>query len=369
MTGQEMHNFAQELWPINRSLSGEGVRETLIKIKSLIPDLVIKSVPSGKKVFDWNIPKEWHVNKAYIIDPKGKKICNYFENNLHLVSYSCPFKGELSLEDLKKKSIRNTISTRCNPYITSYYKERWGFCMTKNQFDNLEDGIYKVVVDTKLFKGELNYGELIIKGKNKKEIFLSTNICHPSLANNEISGIVVTTYLAKWLINLKEINYTFRIIFVPETIGSLTYLSSNYKEMKRNVFAGFNISCVGDNRTYSYLPSRKGNTVSDIIAKHVLKWIHSEFITYSWFDRGSDERQYCAPFIDLPIASIHRSKFKEYPEYHTSLDNLTNVVTPLGLQGGFNALKKAIELLERNFKYKVNFMGEPQLGKRVYSHQ
>jgi aminopeptidase-like protein len=215
-----------------------------------------------------------------------------------------------------------------------------------------------------LFKGELNYGELLIQGKSDKELFLSTYICHPSMANNELSGPCVQTFLAKWLQEIDFTNYSYRIIFIPETIGSITYLSQNYKEMKNKIIAGFNISCIGDDRSYSYLPSRNGKTLSDLVAKHVLKWIDPNFNEYNWLDRGSDERQYCAPGIDLPIASIMRTKYGKYPEYHTSLDNLGNVVTPGGLDGGYWAIRKAVEAIEKNKNYKIDVLCEPQMGKR-----
>jgi aminopeptidase-like protein len=249
------------------------------------------------------------------------------------------------------------------PFITSYYQERWGFCLTQEQRDNLVDGEYEVVIDSKLFNGELNYGELVLPGESDKEIFLSTYICHPSMANNEISGVAVATYIAKWLSELKVRRYTYRLVFVPETIGSITYLSKNYVDLKKKVTAGFNISCIGDERSYSYLPSRNGNTISDKVAKHVLKWIAPNYVSYSWLDRGSDERQYCAPGIDLPIASILRTKYGEYPEYHTSLDNLQDVVTPKGLDGGYWILRRALEVIENNKIYKINVLCEPQLGK------
>ena len=364
MIGDEIHKFAKKLWKINRSITGEGVRETLTHIKQLLPNLIIESVPSGKKVFDWFVPKEWSVKEAYIITPSGERICDFSKNNLHLVGYSTPFEGEISFDELKKYLYTLPNQPNAIPYVTSYYKERWGFCLTQDQFNTLENGTYKVVVKSTLFDGELNYGELLIKGKSDQEIFLSTYVCHPSMANNELSGPTVLTFLAKWLQEVGELNYTFRIIFIPETIGSITYLSKNYKNMKNKIFAGFNVSSVGDDRAYSYLPSRNGNTISDLIAKHVLKWIDPNFIKYTWLERGSDERQYCAPGIDLPIASIHRSKYGKYPEYHTSLDNLEDVVTPKGLQGGYLAIKKAIEAIERNKYYKVTVLCEPMMGKR-----
>jgi len=364
MVGECIHKFAKELWPINRSITGEGLRETLRKISKHLPALEIKSVPSGTKVFDWTVPKEWSVNEAYIITPSGEKICDFSKNNLHLIGYSIPFEGEISLDELKKNLYTLPNQPDAIPYITSYYKERWGFCLSQKQFDTLKNGTYKVVIKSMLFDGELNYGELLIKGKTNKEIFLSTYICHPSMANNELSGPTVVTFLARWLQEIKEKDFSYRIIFIPETIGSITYLSKNYKEMKNKIYAGFNVSCVGDDRAYSYLPSRNGKTISDMIAKHVLKWIDPNFIEYSWLDRGSDERQYCAPGIDLPIASILRTKYGKYPEYHTSLDNLENVVTPQGLDGGYWAIRKALEAIERNKKYKTTVLCEPQMGER-----
>ena len=366
--GSEIHQFAKELWPINRSITGEGARETLKRISKHIPKLNISSIPSGTKVFDWTVPKEWDVKEAYIIGPNGKKICDFSNNNLHLVGYSIPFEGEISFDELKKHLYTLPNQPNAIPYITSYYKERWGFCLSQDQFNTLGNGTYKVVIKASLFDGELNYGELLIKGKSDKEIFLSTYICHPSMANNELSGSTVVTFLAKWLQETDMLNYSYRIIFVPETIGSITYLSKNYKNMKNKIFAGFNVSCVGDDRSYSYLPSRNGKTISDLVAKHVLKWIDSNFIKYTWLDRASDERQYCSPGIDLPIASIMRTKYGEYPEYHTSLDNLENVVTPKGLEGGYLAIKKAIEAIEKNKYYKATVLCEPMMSKRgLYS--
>ena len=368
MVGEQIHNFAKELWPINRSITGEGVRETLRMISIHLPKLQIKSVPTGTKVFDWTVPKEWYVKEAYIVAPSGKKICDYSENNLHLVGYSIPFEGNLSFDELKDHLYTIPDQPHAIPYITSYYEERWGFCLTQEQFDTLENGTYKVVINSNLFDGELNYGELLINGKSEKEIFLSSYICHPSMANNELSGPTVITFLAKWLQKISKTNYTYRIIFIPETIGSITYLSFNYKKMKSKIYAGFNVTCVGDDRAYSYLPSRNGTTISDAIAKHVLKWTDPNFIEYTWLDRGSDERQYCAPGIDLPVATIMRTKHGCYPEYHTSLDNLENVVTPKGLNGSYWVLRKSIEAIEANKKYIINVLCEPQMGRRgLYS--
>ena len=364
MIGNDIHTLAQRLWKINRSITGEGVRETLSILKDIIPSLKIHSVPTGTPVFDWTVPNEWKVTDAYIVTPDGEKICKFADNNLHLLGYSIPFKGRMSLSELKNHLYTLPEQPDAIPYITSYYKERWGFCLTHEQYESLVEGEYEVYIESELFQGELNYGELLIKGQSEKEIFLSTYICHPSMANNELSGPTVVTFLAKWLSEQSNLRYSYRIIFIPETIGSITYLNFNYKQMKERVAAGFNVTCVGDDRAYSYVPSRDGSTISDQIALHVLKWTDAEFVKYSWFDRGSDERQYCAPGIDLPVASIIRTKYGKYPEYHTSLDDLETVVTPSGLDGGYWAIRRAIDALEHNKNYIVSVLGEPQMGKR-----
>ena len=369
MIGKSLLKFAELIWPINRSITGKGLRDTLKEIKKILPTLKIYSVKSGTKVFDWTVPPEWEVKDAYIICPSGNKICDFKENNLHLVGYSIPINKKLTLDELNKHLFSLPKQPKAIPYITSYYKNFWGFCISNEERKKLIKGNYHVIIKSKLFKGQLNYGELLIKGKSKKEIMLSTYICHPSMGNNEISGPTVLTYLAKWILSNHERKYSYRIIFIPETIGSITYLSLNLNTLKKAVIAGYNITCVGDNRTYSYLPSRNGNTLSDKVAKHVLKNTYPKYKKYEWNDRGSDERQYCAPGIDLPIATIMRSKYGTYPEYHTSLDNLKNVVTEKGLEGGYKAIKLAIETIEKNRNYLVNMLGEPQLGKRnLYPH-
>lgn len=364
MNGDDMHALAKRLWPINRSITGDGVRETLRHLQSLLPDLRLYEIPSGTKVFDWTVPKEWRVRDAWIMTPDGQKICDFRINNLHLVGYSMPVDATLTFAELNQHLHSLPEQPTAIPYVTSYYKERWGFCIAENDRKKLKDGLYKVHIDAEFFDGHLTYGELLIKGNSGQEVFLSTYVCHPSMANNELSGPVVTTFLAQWLLGLASRNYSYRIVFIPETIGSITYLSQNLEAMKKNIAAGFNISCVGDNRDYSYLPSRRGDTLSDQMAQHVLNHVAPSFVSYSWRDRGSDERQYCAPHIDLPIASMMRTKYGTYPEYHTSLDDLERVVTPEGLAGGFNALKLAIEGIERNCYPNVTVLGEPQLGKR-----
>jgi len=364
MLGDDIHSLATRLWPLNRSLTGDGVRETLAILKeSLLPSLTLHEVPSGTQVFDWVIPQEWRVRNAYIVTPAGQTICNFQNNNLHLVGYSRPIRERLSLDALNQHLHSLPAQPNAIPYVTSYYSERWGFCLTQQQRDQLTEGTYEVVIDSELFDGSLTYGEWFLPGSSQQEVFLSTYVCHPSMANNELSGPCVTAYLAKWLSSQPR-EYSYRIVFIPETIGSITYLSRNLDRLKERVVAGFNVSCVGDDRAYSYLPSRSGESLSDRVAQHVLKWMSPSYATYDWADRGSDERQYCAPGVDLPIASILRTKYGEYPEYHTSLDNLIDVVTPAGLEGGYNALKLALEAIERNCHPRMTVLCEPQLGKR-----
>ncbi|WP_373056143.1 DUF4910 domain-containing protein [Zunongwangia sp. H14] len=361
--GQVMYGWATDLFPVNRSLTGEGVRETLNYFKSIIPELEIKSVPSGYKAFDWTVPDEWEIEEAYIKNQEGERIIDFKENNLHVVGYSEPVDKRLDLKELNEYLYSLPEQPDAIPYVTSYYKKRWGFCLPETQRKELKPGQYHVVIKSRFKQGVLNYAEIVLPGKSKEEIFLSSYVCHPSMANNELSGPVVTIALAQWLKTLNQREYTYRIVLVPETIGSIVYISKNLKELKNNVFAGFNITCIGDNRCFSYLPSRKGSTLSDEVALHVLQHTAPGFRKYSWLDRGSDERQYCAPGVDLPLATIMRSKYGEYPEYHTSLDNL-NLISPEGLQGGFNALKKALSIIENNKILKSTVFCEPQLGKR-----
>ena len=361
--GYEMHELGKRLFPICRSLTGDGVRITLQILKEELPELTILSVPSRTKVFDWVVPDEWNIEDAYIIGPSGNKIIDFKNSNLHVVGYSEPVDVTLKLEELLKHIHTLPEQPTAIPYITSYYSRYWGFCITQEQKDKLKQGKYRAVIKSTLEPGELNYGEVVIPGDSDKEILISTYVCHPSMANNELSGPLVTTYIVKWLKLLKSRKYTYRIVFVPETIGSIVYINKHLEHLKENVVAGFNLTCIGDERAYSYLPSKKGNTIADRAAKHALHHLDSEFKVYTWKDRGSDERQYCSQGVDLPIASIMRTKYGEYPEYHTSLDNF-DLVTPNGLRGGFEAVKRAIDILETNEYPKMKFPCEPQLGKR-----
>jgi aminopeptidase-like protein len=363
--GVDMHNLCTKLFPICRSITGDGFRKSLniIKTDLDLQKLEAFEVPTGTKCFDWEVPKEWNIQDAYVIAPDGSKICDFKVSNLHVLNYSIPIDKEVSLEELQEHLYSLPDQPTAIPYITSYYKERWGFCLSQNERDKLVPGQYKVYIDSELKDGSLTYGELIIPGKTKEEIFISTYLCHPSMANNELSGPVVTGFLAKWLLSLTSRKYTYRIVIIPETIGSITYLSRNYKQMKENVIAGFNVSCIGDDRAYSYLPSKEGDTLADLVATHVLKYSHPDFVRYSFLDRQSDERQYCSSGIDLPVCSVMRTKYGCYPEYHTSLDDL-ELVTPSGLLGGYEVLKRSIECLESNETLRTAVLCEPQLGKR-----
>ncbi len=361
--GKLMHELARRLWPINRSITGEGVRQTLSILGEYFPELHMHEIPSGTKCFDWTVPPEWRVREAWIKDASGKKIVDFAVNNLHLVGYSIPVNISLPLEELQHHLYSLPEQPDAIPYVTSYYSKRWGFCIAQNERDRLQPGQYKIHIDSELFVGSLTYGELYLPGQIKSEILLSTYICHPSMANNELSGPCVTTWLGRWLKELPQRKYSYRILFLPETIGAICYLSKNIDALRSKLIAGFVLTCLGDDRAYSYLPSREGDTIADKVAKHVLYHIDPNYKRYTYLDRGSDERQYCSPGVDLPVCSVMRSKYGAYPEYHTSLDDL-EFVTATGLDGGFNVYKYIIICIEEDCVPITNTLGEPQLGKR-----
>lgn len=360
--GRQMHDLVTRLFPIHRSLTGDGVRETLSILGEHLPGLNVHEVPSGTKCFDWEIPREWRVNEAYIVDPSGNKLCDISKNNLHLVGYSIPVDDTFSLEELRPHLHSLPEQPDAIPYMTSYYRDYWGFCISDSEMQRLKPGDYRVVIDSELFDGSLTYGELFIPGETEQEVFVSTYICHPSMANDELSGPVVATFAAAW-VQAVDRRLSYRFVFVPETIGAIAFLSNCHQELKRNVVAGFNLSCIGDDGAYSMVESRKGNSLADEVARHVLRHTDANFKQYSFLHRGSDERQYCSPGIDLPLVTLSRSKFGEYPEYHTSLDDL-NLVTESGLAGGLDVLIKCFQCLESNQRFRLNVPCEPQLGKR-----
>lgn len=368
--GEYAYNLAEELFPICRSITGNGVRQTLRILQREVPELEIKEVPSGTQVFDWIVPKEWNINDAWVKDKSGKKIIDFNETNLHIMGYSIPVHKKVTLDELLTFIYTEPEQPDVIPYITSYYKERFGFCISENQKMQMmhtysEKDEFEVFIDSTLEDGFLSYGELIIPSteKNTKEIFVSTYTCHPSLANNELSGPCVSIALAKWLGTLSKRKYNYRFIFIPETIGSITYLSKHYKELQENVIAGFNLTCVGDDRTYSYMPTAYGNSLADKVLQNVLSFHYPEYKKYSFLISGSDERRYSAPGIDLPVVGFSRSLYNQYPEYHTSADNLS-LISPAGLQGSFEVIAKCITALEENDCYKMTCLCEPQLGKR-----
>lgn len=358
-----MYSLVKELFPICRSITGDGVRKTLRIIQREIPELKIFEVPTGTKVFDWIVPKEWNIKGGYIETLDGKKVIDFADTNLHVMGYSLPIDKIVSREELLEMCYTIPEQPDYIPYVTSYYKERSGFCLSEKQKQALTEDTYHVVIDSTLENGSLTYGELLIPGNSKDEIFLSTYVCHPSMANNELSGPAVAVELAKYILANKDRRYSYRIIFIPETIGSITYLSKNLDYMQKHVIAGYNISCVGDDRTYSYVESPYADTLADRVAQNVLNFHYPEYKRYSFLHRGSDERQYCSPLVHLPLCAICRSKYEEYPEYHTSADNL-NLVSPNGLYGAFEVYRKCIDLLESNYMYIVTTPCEPQLGKR-----
>jgi|TARA_B110001452_G_scaffold149161_1_gene124168 aminopeptidase-like protein len=359
-----MYQWLKDLFPLNRSITGEGNRLTIKYFKKINPELKNIKFKSGAKVFDWIVPLEWNVKDAYIQHIKSKKkFAEFKKNNLHLVGYSYPFNKIIDLNKFKNKIYIDKKNRNAIPYITSYYKKDWGFCLSENQKKNLPGGKYKVFIDSTLKKGHLDMSHAILKGQSKKEIMFSSYICHPSMANNELSGPVLLNGIMQYIKRkYKKNHYTYRFLLTSETIGSIAYLSRYHKYLKSNVICGYNLSCVGDERSYSHISSPTGNNLADISLSSSLINL-KPLKKFSFLDRGSDERQYCSPGIDLPFCTFSKSKFGEYPEYHTNKDNLS-LVTEKGLQDSLDVFKNIIDTFENGPIPKSRTMCEPHLSKK-----
>jgi aminopeptidase-like protein len=373
--GEKLYSLMVKLYPICRSITGDGVRDTLEIIKEIIP-IEIKEVPTGKKVFDWTVPKEWNIKDAFIKNSSGEKIVDFKKSNLHVLNYSHPVHIKIRLDELKDHLYSLSDYPDWVPYLTSYYQENWGFCITDKQLKSLDDDVYEVFIGAELKDGFLTYGEFFIKGKADEEVLFSTYLCHPSLCNDNLSGVVLTTFLGKYLKN-KDLKYSYRFLFIPETIGAITWLSLNEKNVSKIKY-GLVVTCVGDPGKLTYKKTRDGDHVIDEIVERVLVESGCEYVILDFFPEGSDERQYCSPGFNLPIGSLMRTPYGRFPEYHTSADNL-DFVKPEFLGDTFDKYLKVVGLIEetdisvvgkkRDSKKKkdayinLNPKCEPQLGK------
>lgn len=354
----------ESLFPICRSITGNGLRESLSIINKEVP-LNILEIPSGTKAFDWKVPKEWNISDAYVKGKDGNRIIDFKKSNLHVLGYSIPIKENVSKEELLKHIYTLPDLPNAIPYLTSYYKERWGFCLEHDRLSELKDEEYEVCIDSELKNGSMSIGEGYIEGKTKKEVLLSTYLCHPSMGNNELSGPIVQTLLYNWLLENKEnLKYSYRFLYLPETIGSITYLSLKGEELKDNVIAGYVITCIGDNGKFTYKKSRKGDTVADKAALNILNNLEEGYNLYEWFPGGSDERQYCSHGFNLPVGSLMRTMYGKFKEYHTSLDNFEFIPVEK-LHESFEIYKKIIMNIEINeICEAVHKNCEPKLDKR-----
>ena len=359
--GEQMHALMRQLFPICRSLTGDGQRRTLEILRRTI-DLRIREVPSGTEVFDWTVPREWNIRDAYIKDERGRKIIDFRESNLHVVSYSVPVHATLPLEELKKHLFTLPEHPEWIPYRTSYYSENWGFCLSHKQLLALPEGEYEVFIDSSLEPGSLTYGEYFLAGESDEEVLISCHICHPALANDNLSGIAVAAFLARYLGTL-PLRYSYRFLFTPGCIGSITWLALNEGKLSR-IRAGLVLACLGDSGRFTYKKSRRGDTEIDRAASAVLRDSGDAYDIQDFVPYGYDERQFCSPGINLPVGCLMRTPHGCFPEYHTSADNL-NFVRPEHLAASLSQCLAVLISLELNNTYiNLNPKCEPQLGKR-----
>jgi aminopeptidase-like protein len=359
--GREMYELIAELYPLCRSITGEGVRTTLNILKRHIP-LDVHEVPTGTPVFDWTVPKEWNIRDAYVKNSRGEKIIDFKHSNLHVVSYSTPLRKTIRLKELQEHLFTLPDHPEWIPYRTSYYKENWGFCLSHKRFLALEDDEYEVCIDASLQDGYLTYGEYYLRGERPDEVLLSCHVCHPSLCNDNLSGIAVATFLAKTLMPL-ALRYSYRFLFIPGTIGSITWLSLNEGQAS-SIKHGLVLAGVGDAGRSTYKKSRRGDADIDRAVAHVLNYSGQEYDIIDFFPYGYDERQFCSPGFDLPVGCLMRTPHGRYPEYHTSADNLA-FIQPTSLADSFSKCLSILDVLENNRTYvNQNPRCEPQLGRR-----
>jgi len=351
----------EELYPLCRSITGQGLRQTLQTLQRYIP-LRMHEVPSGTQVFDWTVPREWNIRDAYVRNSRGEKVIDFRKSNLHVLNYSIPVHLVMTLEKLKEHLFTIPEHPDWIPYKTSYYKENWGFCMRHRDYLSLEDGEYEVFIDSSLENGSLTYGELYVRGDEESEVLISCHACHPSLCNDNLSGVALAALLAQWIHSAAR-RYSYRFLFIPGTIGAITWLARN-EENTRKIKHGLVLTGLGDSGAMTYKRSRRGDADIDRVVLHVLKHAGSTYGVVDFDPYGYDERQYCSPGFDLPVGRLSRTPYGTYPEYHTSADNL-QFIRPESLGESFFRIAEILFLLESNHVYvNVNPKCEPQLGKR-----
>lgn len=359
--GNSLHGFAAGLYPTCRSITGDGIRRTLAAIQERIP-LEISEVRTGTPVFDWAVPKEWNIRDAYIKGPDGTRSVDFQKCNLHVVNYSTPVHAVMPLKDLRTHLFTLPEHPDWIPYRTSYYQESWGFCLSHNQLLSLEEGDYEVRIDSTLEEGHLTYGECYLPGRSTDEVLISCHACHPSLANDNLSGLSVATFLAEFLAG-QDHRLSYRFLFIPGTIGAITWLARNRDRAER-IRHGLVLTCIGDSGGFHYKKSRRGDAEIDRAAAHVLKHQSDSPEILDFSPYGYDERQYCSPGFNLPVGCLMRSVWGSFPEYHTSADNL-DFIRPGQLAGSLRACAAIMDVLENNGRYcNQNPYCEPQLGRR-----